>query len=152
MQGRRRVVTMTDWVPVMAPPELAARFLREFAHHVARGGETEPRRWEDATGADIKAFVGGLNDQQRALVVSLAFTESPPPRGRPRRASRRLRRRDRRPGRAHQQAGQEARLDLAHPLPPCLYGRKDRKGGLLDDRVALWVRDHYEKDNRSLPP
>ena len=70
-------MTMTDWVPVMAPPELAARFLREVADHVAHGGETLTTPMEDATRADIKAFVGGLNDQQRALVVSLAFTERP---------------------------------------------------------------------------
>lgn len=138
---------MTDWVPVMVPPELAARFLRDVADHVARANsDNEPRLWGDATDSDIGAFVRELNDNQRRLLVSLASAQRPVP--------------------AAQHAERLGMTvdDIAGHVGP--INKRAKKAGwispvrshrafnrntsekvlFLDERVALWIKDHYEED------
>lgn len=137
-------MTMTDWVPVMAPPELAERFLRDVADHLA-GGRADPRSWHDATGADVADLVGGLNDDQKNLLVELAFASAP------------------RSAAALGAALGRTVDDIAGIVGP--INKRSRKLGwvsplrshrhagtggvekvvVLDDRVSLWVRDHHEE-------
>src|SRR3954451_2156336 len=137
---------MTDWVPLMAPPELAARFLREVAEFVGRSDAAEARLWEDATGADIKTFIAGLNEPQYRFVVDLAFAERPATAA------------------VHAERAGMTIDDVAGVVGPVnkrakklgwvspirshreLTGTTMEKVVVLDDHVALWIRDHHEED------
>ncbi len=137
---------MTDWVPVMVPPELATRVLRLIADNVDAAEDAGPRPWEDATAADVAAFVSELNQGQRRLVVALSHTTKP------------------------QSTASYADLlgttidDIAGYVGP--INKRARKRGwmsplrserhfrikdkvlVLDERIAVWVREHYEEEER----
>lgn len=139
---------MTDWVPVMAPPELAARMLREVADHIAAGREfAEVRPWEDATGTDVRDFLRLVTADQSKLLVSLAFAEEAVPAAQ------------------HAQRLGVSVDDLAGYVGP--LNKRAKKSGwmspirserhfgkgadkvlVLDERVAMWVRNNHE-DERS---
>src|SRR5206468_2040491 len=69
-----------DWVPVLAPPALAARFLREVAAHLDLGVGTEgPRDWDHASDAERRAFFRDATAEQWDLVVHLSDSPLPIP-------------------------------------------------------------------------
>jgi hypothetical protein len=134
-----------EWVPVMAPPDLAARFLREVADFVAETHDNvDPRLWDDATGTDIRGFLRQLNDDQSRFLQSLAFDDPP------------------RSTAAHGEAMGKTVDEIAGYIGPInkkakslgwsspirshrwFDGRTTERVLVLDGRMAQWVRDHFE--------
>jgi hypothetical protein len=70
----------SDWVPVLAPPSLAARFLREVATWVElEDGNGGPRDWGDASDSELAAFFGEASVAQWELLKRLSAGASPMP-------------------------------------------------------------------------
>ncbi len=142
-------MSMTEWVPVMAPPELAPRFLREVAEHIASGASAaDARLWDNATGRDVAEFVGLLNTEQHRLLVSLAFSETP---------ASTATHAERIGVTVENIAGyvgpinkRAKKLGWISPIRSHNFwtGKRTEKVLVLDDRLALWVRDHHEEDHQ----
>ncbi|MBW3613917.1 MAG: hypothetical protein KY439_01220 [Actinobacteria bacterium] len=140
-----------EWVPVMAPPELAPRFLREVAAYVAAASKEEqggPRLWEDAAASDIAAFLAELNAAQRELVVELAFSSTP-------RTAAVLAERvgktiDDVAGLVGPINKRAKKLGWTSPIRSHRHanGTTKDKVVVLDDHVALWVRNHHEENDQ----
>ncbi len=140
---------MTEWVPVMAPPDLAPRFLREVAEHIASGASAaDARLWDNATGRDVAEFVGLLNTEQHRLLVSLAFSETP---------ASTATHAERIGVTVENVAGyvgpinkRAKKLGWISPIRSHNFwtGKRTEKVLVLDDRFALWVRDHHEEDHQ----
>lgn len=141
----------TEWVPVLAPPELAVRFLREVAEHVARGANdsaADARLWADATGSDIASFVKLGNDDQGRLLRSLAFVNRPASTAT--HAERIGVTVDAIAGYVGPINKRARKLGWTSPITSCNFftGTKTEKVLVLDDRFALWIRDHHEEDHQ----
>ena len=139
---------MTDWVPMMAPPQLAPRFLKEIAEYVGRtDAEADPRLWEDATGNDIGEFLKDMNGDQYKVLRCLAFSSVP-------------RSTSEHAERLHMAVGHVAgcvgpinkrakKLGWISPVRsnPYWNGRSSSKVLQLDSHVALFIREHDDGDS-----
>jgi hypothetical protein len=139
----------TEWVPVMAPPELAARFLREVADYLASGaGDDQFRLWEDATGTDVRAFLETLTETQYRLFVSLAMAKTPMSAAA--HAERLKVSVDAIAGYVGPINKRAKKMAWAAPVRSHGFwnGKRMERVLMLDERLAGWVRDHHEEEGK----
>ena len=136
---------LSDWVPVLAPPSLAARFMREVAAHLElAGGFDGPRDWDAASAAERRLFFRAATARQWTLLARLADSELPVP------AAERARSLDTGVpdvagivGPLNKRAKQ---MGWVSPVRPQKFwrGRSAEKGLVVHPALVTWIKSNYD--------